>query len=1352
MKTVVVMPEQGAKEDSAQSKAEARAKELIDRIAKDVRPDAIGSRIKRSIQLVLESFAPEHVVTELLQNADDVGATFAEIELTDDGIFFSHNGEEFNEDYLKALCDIGQTTKKADIHIGFMGVGFKAVFKVSDRPHVFSGPFKFYFTREDVIVPYWLDEVPTEVQKHLRNLLTIFFLPFRTDLPMEIKDSLKETSLTKLEPLSLVFLKNIEKMKITSGATVREFTKRRKPISKSSLTKELVSITEKWEGKERTYNYLVFTKIFKIPESAKNDYRAKESGRADLETTAVTLGFSLKDDLIEPVKSVLYTFLPTPFETGLSFAVNCDFLLNTQRSEIDFASRWNLWLLDSVGDVLKEIVNELIWDEKQKLCFYAVLPRKKDIQKKLFAKIAEPLIDYMKANPLVLTSKGILAKPSEVVLVSEEVQSIIPPEKAGVKYYVHPEILGKGFLKEELGIKDLSETAKEIDYVLQALNDKVWLTSLDTEQVRAIYEFLYRRLEGNGQEKWEMGWTEYIKLENKLKEMEIVRSVGGQFYKANQTILPQESGKQSDELVDLPCLILVDPAVASEPSLKLLRKLGANYFTEESIVTRILESQSNGDWKQWTEEERLRGVRFIAHWLEKINYQPGDVMKPKLSNLVLPTEAGNWAIASACYFPDSQLRELLPDADYVDLSKIEGVTKDFKRFLQTIGVLDYPRILEYDKQGRYDRPNGISEKCWDAYWTWLFKQEFLEYSTYPDRVLVMCLDGFDQCVLSQDIEKLAKYLEFLLEHWDDYYKRHTDAAYRWFYYFEHIKNIPSYFAYQLRVSKWLPTTKGLASARGVFAPLREIRKVGGNLVSYLRIPEEKARQSQEFLQFLGIEMDVSLKMLLSILSIAKDSEVNDALKNQMVEIYRRLSRFCEDESINDEVWILDRKGNFQPSKKLYWLDDPMTEEVFAQDVPAAWVPDNMSRPDIEILFNALGVVRISSILERKRVDASEGISDDFELTNEIRRKGKYLYSVLLHHKATKAAEFSDFVSDLSIVRANQLKLNLRVLDKTHQVEAPCFCSLEEKKIYLSEGGQITDIARELARTFGSPTGSEFVLSFVLSSVSEDFILEQLRRSSIRLVSLSKSPEAEVSPGAKLEIPKGSPGFTPVQHKSIVRELEKLTVSEAPSGLPSHEAEDFPTPEVSVDIDEEELTKEIEDAKQLMTANKGFSAPAPDVWRESSEIDKVTSEARVVVRPFVSTSTKKDWRKQIIDGEKVYIESGIDPAKVDLAKPSLRAFRERMRKIVEIMGGNPDTVNICIANPVTDGDRRDEQLFFNALRNDKPLRWIVVAARELAYVKFPKPSQAHISLMADLIEKALERIQEIYPEIFSKKEL
>jgi len=222
---------------------------------------------------------------------------------------------------------------------------------------------------------------------------------------------------------------------------------------------------------------------------------------------------------------------------------------------------------------------------------------------------------------------------------------------------------------------------------------------------------------------------------------------------------------------------------------------------------------------------------------------------------------------------------------------------------------------------------------------------------------------------------------------------------------------------------------------------------------------------------------------------------------------------------------------------------------------------------------------------------------------------------------------------------------------------------------------------------------------------------------------------------------------------IARELEKLleteTIQKPTLEPPSPEAEEISAPEVSVDMNREELAREINGMKQLLTKHNPPVPPKNDLWRSPTEIDKVTSEPKIVVRTFVSASSKKNWKLQTLDGEKVYVETELDQREIDAVNPSIKAFRERMRKIISTMGGNPDTVNICIAHLETDGDRREGQLFFNVLRNDKPLRWIVVAARELAYVKFPKPSQAHISLMTDLISKALENIEEIYPEIFGK---
>jgi len=63
----------------------------------------------------------------------------------------------------------------------------------------------------------------------------------------------------------------------------------------------------------------------------------------------------------------------------------------------------------------------------------------------------------MKNMSSMITSDGKLAKPSETCIVSERVQKIIPPARADVSHYVDPSVKGKVFIREELGVEDLTE-------------------------------------------------------------------------------------------------------------------------------------------------------------------------------------------------------------------------------------------------------------------------------------------------------------------------------------------------------------------------------------------------------------------------------------------------------------------------------------------------------------------------------------------------------------------------------------------------------------------------------------------------------------------------------------------------------------------------------------------------------------------------------------------------------------------------------------------------------------------------------------------------------------------------------
>ena len=55
-------------------------------------------------QLFKQVQSPRHVVSELLQNADDAGATEATVDIQDGEFVFAHNGEDFKEEHFASLC------------------------------------------------------------------------------------------------------------------------------------------------------------------------------------------------------------------------------------------------------------------------------------------------------------------------------------------------------------------------------------------------------------------------------------------------------------------------------------------------------------------------------------------------------------------------------------------------------------------------------------------------------------------------------------------------------------------------------------------------------------------------------------------------------------------------------------------------------------------------------------------------------------------------------------------------------------------------------------------------------------------------------------------------------------------------------------------------------------------------------------------------------------------------------------------------------------------------------------------------------------------------------------------------
>ena len=151
-----------------------------------------------------------HFIYELLQNAEDAGASEVQFILNADRLEFEHNGPKlFGINDVKSITDIGNSTKKADdpTNIGKFGIGFKAVFAYTNTPEIESG--EFHFRIRNMLVPdtEGLSEGALGARK------TRFVFPFDNPRkPLEKAVAEIEKNLRELNENTLLFLNNIHQI------------------------------------------------------------------------------------------------------------------------------------------------------------------------------------------------------------------------------------------------------------------------------------------------------------------------------------------------------------------------------------------------------------------------------------------------------------------------------------------------------------------------------------------------------------------------------------------------------------------------------------------------------------------------------------------------------------------------------------------------------------------------------------------------------------------------------------------------------------------------------------------------------------------------------------------------------------------------------------------------------------------------------------------------------------------------------------------------------------------------------------------------------------------------------------
>lgn len=370
-------------------------------------------------QLFKQVQSPRHILSELLQNADDAGASEARVSIENDRFVFEHNGEDFIEAHFASICRFGYSNKRALHTIGFRGIGFKSTFSLGDRVELFTPTLAVAFERARFTEPHWIDSRyqtsgTTRVEVAIDNPL----------LHREVEKNLDEWLKS---PVSLLFFKKIRRLRI-GDSEVHWQSLGPGPIAES----EWMALDEKADDPF----LLVRSGEETFPAEALDEIRkermlgAEENGDFPPCRVEIVLG----------AKGRLYVVLPTGVETTLPFACNAPFIQDPARLKIKDpeTSPTNRWLLNRAGVLAASAMME--WLEQTKTSArdradaYGLLPdvdREATTLEGACGAIVELAFDAaIEGRPMLLTEEGRLVDAKAAITVPRPVFDIWPANQA----------------------------------------------------------------------------------------------------------------------------------------------------------------------------------------------------------------------------------------------------------------------------------------------------------------------------------------------------------------------------------------------------------------------------------------------------------------------------------------------------------------------------------------------------------------------------------------------------------------------------------------------------------------------------------------------------------------------------------------------------------------------------------------------------------------------------------------------------------------------------------------------------------------------------------------------------------
>ena len=292
-------------------------------------------------QYIAESYDSRSFV-ELLQNADDAGASRFAIQRSGEFLLVANDGRRFTRSDFESLCRSAASSKSRGTSIGYRGIGFKSVVSFARTIHLVSGDLAVTFSRERTA-----KEIPQATRVPLvripHRLEDADRARFSTALDRLVDDGLAtvfvfdrllasgiEKEFAAFDPTSLLFLRNVRHVELRAN-TEAVITVRRDVIDTRTRSIRLTS----GDG---------------------------ISQWTVIEQRVIAIAFRREADRIvrlDEREAVVHAFLPTFEPTGLAVKIHGDISTDPSRARVIFDER-TATALNDIAALIVALFDEIL--------------------------------------------------------------------------------------------------------------------------------------------------------------------------------------------------------------------------------------------------------------------------------------------------------------------------------------------------------------------------------------------------------------------------------------------------------------------------------------------------------------------------------------------------------------------------------------------------------------------------------------------------------------------------------------------------------------------------------------------------------------------------------------------------------------------------------------------------------------------------------------------------------------------------------------------------------------------------------------------------------------------------------